>query len=1323
MIRRMKQIIFIAILSIIAILAYSNVSKAAYSVGDTVSLNYYSYVNSNDLFCVEHGQRLRSNYVTYKVISEVSIVGKESTDQTGKTITSWHNAKLSYILSSTNSGSSKQTSPVQNAIWNYMYTWMNQVGKNHAGLYAGFVSDTKGNSDYSKTLEQEATEYANDVENLTEFTDNTKKSSISVTSDGSNIKIGPFNWTFSGTLSSVVVKDQDGKAISGVTFSLYSGTSSSTVSVSGIKSGKNFYISIPISSGVTSISSISASGSVNLKSVTIWFLESQSGAKYQNLISRETGESPYEYEDEFEYNIDLLGNLKVIKVNEDNEEIKLQGVGFKIQNKQTGLYVHQDSSGNITYVSESQATEFITDANGEITIENLIVGTYVAYETQNPNYGYELITDGVELTVVVNKTTSYTIGNKQIYVKLSGYVWVDKASGKQSVRNDLYMDDEYDDGDELLEGVIVRLKDRTTGATIDTATTQEITLGDNIIRYYQFVDVLIEDLDNYYIEFEYDGLTYTNVTPHIDVDNGSKAAENADERDEFNKSFSSIEGESQTTGVALDENDNVAHNLTYEKDTENHTSTLIHDDGQFPITANTDETGYSIIDNFEYGMEEIPYINLGLYKREQPDLAVVKDIQNVRLAINGYQHIYEYASRFDNEGDYVDGFNVGVKFASEYIESSYTRAIYEADYTYVNEEDSSRELQVYITYRIAIRNESSNLTSRVNELIDYYDSRYSIVGVGTGIDEEGILTGSIEYTEQGSYNSEYNTAIIHTNLSIEAGYTTSIYVQFQLSREAVVDILNENEMLDNVTEVYSYSTFDSSGNVYAGVDVDSNPGNVVPGDSTTYEDDSDKSPALLLEVADARALTGTVFLDETSDELLTGQVREGDGLYDEENEIGISGVDVTLTEISGTGLTYTAVTDSDGNFEITDYIPGDYTLTYTWGDETYTVQNYKATIYNYERYQDNYVNGNTTWYKGEDMNNPDTRYSDAIDDYETRLAIDEELTEITSSSADPTITKMDSTTPEMSFGVEYSATTSSGEDKLTYEVYNLDFGIVERARQDVSLEKTISSVKLTLANGQVLVDLVITEDGELEGQTSNVIYIPPSENSSPTNGLLRIELDTELMQGATLEVTYTITVSNNSELDYIDENYYTFGTTAEGLYDTSTVVTITPTGIVDYLDTDWSFDSTTNTDWETVEKDDSRLDLAESVQESEGIDNVTILYTEALATPLEPAESNSVDLTVSKLLTTTGDIELNNEAEIVKVDKPGGSKITTSTPGNYVPTTYTNVEPDDSPAPTVIVTPNTGDNQNYIIPVVVTISAFAIIGVGIVIIKKKVLKK
>ena len=79
--------------------------------------------------------------------------------------------------------------------------------------------------------------------------------------------------------------------------------------------------------------------------------------------------------------------------------------------------------------------------------------------------------------------------------------------------------------DILIPGITVRLKDKSGNVIKESKTDEK--------GAYLFVDVEIAQLENYYIEFEYDGITYTNVVPHIDKDNGSKAAENPQTREEF----------------------------------------------------------------------------------------------------------------------------------------------------------------------------------------------------------------------------------------------------------------------------------------------------------------------------------------------------------------------------------------------------------------------------------------------------------------------------------------------------------------------------------------------------------------------------------------------------------------------------------------------------------------------------------------------------------------------------------------------------------------------------------------------------------------------
>lgn len=1284
---------------------------------------YFSYNDlcyNETLLCAQHHQSMYGS--TYKLITEINITGNKSTGN-GATVESWHNAKLAAILSNKRGtlenygGSDVENLPVQNAIWNYLGTWRSEVGYKH-GIKQDFVNNSKGN--FNTSIETEAEEYANNYKNgnLTQITDKTDKSKIKVTqyTEGNEqyLRVGPFKYEFPEKLSEInVITDKNSKIeikcfekrINDNQYSKYS-------NINQIKSENEFYISVKMpTDGTSQIKKITVKGKANVKHVTIKFWESTSMSQ-QNLLQYNYSNEEIDINQTFDYDIRILGNLKVIKVNKDNTKIKLKGVGFYVQNKDTKKWVKVEND-TVSYTDKKEdATEFITDKNGEITIKNLVVGTYIAYETKNPNYGYEIIKEGQEKSITVDKTAELQIPNKQKYIRLSGYVWVDKVFSKQASRNDLYKDNDYDSNDILLDGITVRLIDKTTGKVVKEAKTAD---GGK----YLFTDVLVDELGNYYIEFEYDGLTYTNVIPHIDKDNGSKAAENSSVRDEFNKGFSVIEGSTESNkGITKDSAGNPKYDLNYNIDKNKHTSTL-NNTGLYPITANTNETGYVIKDHFTPGQEEIKYINLGLYEREQPDIALVKDLYNVNVAINGYNHIYEYANRFNNQGEYGDGFNVGVKFGNKYGNMSYTRAIYEADKEYTSS-DKSKELKVYVTYKISMKNESSNLQVQVNNIVDYYDSNYTLIKTGTGIDEKGNVTGDISNSGSQSYNDKYQKVIINTNSKIEHNKSADVYVQFELNRDAVLKILNDKENLDNVVEINSYSVFDTDGKVYAGIDTDSNPGNAVPGDTTTYEDDTDSAPGLKLVVSDkAREMTGKVFLDSTSNELKTGEVRQGDGMYTD-GEKGIKDVKVTLKENIERGKVYEATTDENGDFYISGYIPGDYTLTYTWGDKEYIVQNYKGTVYDKNRYDANVTN--KEWYKT-DVN---TRYTDAIDNYNTRKKIDAEIAKVTNKTA-TTIKTMDSTTPTMGISVEYTTTTTAEVaddikeergDKFNcpdFKIENIDFGIVERARQDLALRKRVNTFKVTLANGQVIADMTIDEKGNITGERNHVTYMGPS--SSTGNGFVKLELDNELIQGATVEVEYEIKVTNNSELDYVSEDFYKYGIKS------GNEVTITPTSIIDYLDKNWGFEAEKNKEWTVKSLDEIKNIVAKEVYENEDstIADKTILYTESLKDEkLKPTESAKVNLNVSKVLSNSDEISLDNESEITELTKDGGSK-PISTPGNYIPGQEETKESDESIAETVIVTPSTGANLGFIVPVMIGVIALVILGAGVVIIKKKTL--
>ena len=128
---------------------------------------------------------------------------------------------------------------------------MQNVGQHHAGLDLSFVRNKPGKYVDLSSAER----YANEISAGQSVKDNTDKSKIKVSSynkDGKQyMRVGPFNWTFSGTLSDISIYDQNGNSISEKLYSNFNGTTENWFNASGVKSGSDFYISIPASANVT----------------------------------------------------------------------------------------------------------------------------------------------------------------------------------------------------------------------------------------------------------------------------------------------------------------------------------------------------------------------------------------------------------------------------------------------------------------------------------------------------------------------------------------------------------------------------------------------------------------------------------------------------------------------------------------------------------------------------------------------------------------------------------------------------------------------------------------------------------------------------------------------------------------------------------------------------------------------------------------------------------------------------------------------------------------------------------------------------------------
>lgn len=1270
-----------------------------------------------------------------------------------------------------------------------------------------------------------------------------------------------------------------------------------------------------------------------------------------------------------------VGGLRIEKRDERDKNKKLPDVEFVIKSsasnnayikvKATGSNVTNDTNGWATRIvgsstindtedinsnptleyttSISDATVFVTNSDGIIEIQNLISikkdGTtmieYTLEEIKNPNYGYlsgnngEIKYTGKSITPngTIKLTTSSKVEivatNPQKYIRLAGFVWEDNAPGKDSK-----ISNEYEDTDYKVEGIQVKLyKNGTFIAETTTDENGEYKFGSKEQNSYKNTDYVdeegketgnlrIEDLSQYYVEFEYDGLKYTSVLANTKYDdsnysNTSKAAEvdskRADKKDRetVNSDFSVIsynqayDGKNNPTyGLEYTTNPeqkNVSrynYNKYWEYNDEKEQKTLrkvkvvkVKDGNNknYEVIASTQKSEFNLEKAWNTQFkntysEVLTGINLGIEKRAQADLAVSSDLNTVEIKINTgsgvYMNTYTYAKRgidnnknnennTDTEEKDPTTFGIETKFGTKSGSYSarnlnlYTRRIYESDLAY-NNGKAPALMEVYVTYKIRVKNQSTKLTSRVNEIANYFDSRYTMIEYAIG-NKDKQKTWKKESELEGQ---KYKVGYIDVNTEIGTGKYIDIEIKFQLDNAAVSNLITTRTTLNNVSEITSFSTIENE-KPYAAIDVDSNPGNasiklskdeeedpkendpekqenykkeIKELDTTTYEDDTDMAPSLILLIEKdnpTRGLSGTVFEDEDKtygDTTHPGQERLGDGILNTTKDKNrIKNVKVELLEYNAENTNYTTAklyqpkidagrfstdtidaivyTNELGEYSFNGVIPGRYLIRYTYGDNTWIVNEHKEEIekINARDYKSTIITsnliekalrdpnkmGDLNWILTYEDNKGQTkskskdvegliRYSDAIDDINQRNNKDDLYFGSYLNFAENSMT---SDTAIFDVGVEYSEvkkqdgfdvrvsyTDYKDEYDIKYEeddkekstAYVLvfdednnmlkvkptfyavnpyqDFGLIERPRQEYVVNKRISNLKVTLANGQILIN------GNPYKNNPNGIeeLEEPSENPLPyvkaVPGLVTAEIDNEILQAAKLNIEYTISIKNNSELDYDyieNQDYYYYGVNG------TNQINAKISKVVDYMENGLVYDEEANEKekWEIVtpekltkyNEDGVDKQLIATGQEINGVkynvydgikQGYTIAITNAFDKGIEVTGIESTKIYGSKVLSTSSENGINvlNHTEIIETK--GIRPIKDSIPGNYNPNPGPKEakinEPDDDWTK-LTITPPLGltDNKTYVI--LITATALLVLAGGVYIIKKKVI--
>ena len=807
-------------------------------------------------------------------------------------------------------------------------------------------------------------------------------------------------------------------------------------------------------------------------------------------------------------------------------------------------------------------------------------------------------------------------------------------------------------------------------------------------------------------------------------------------------------------------------------------STTKNFEGDFPMWSATSKTFLN--DQWEKqikpkGGKEIENVNLGLKLREQPDLSLVKETQSATLSINGYSNVYNYkasANAIPTE--------TGVIFQREaFGEISYRLPIYRADAVYTNASEKSRELNVSITYKIAFVNNSTSLYARINDLHEIYstdmifEKMYSLNANG----QEHLISGIVgekAYSKDSNYK-EYTFKDI--NIKVAPRNSSIIYVQFKLPRENILKnatTVDNGKALRNYVEIGSYTVYsDNSNTLYAGFDVDSIPNNInIKNYATTHEDDEDRAPTLKITDVGDRKASGIVFEDSASvGKGGENNERKGDGKYTT-GENTISNVKVELINLDGAGVkTDSDVTDIKGKFEISGFIPGRYKLQYTWGEgmgttlndgTKVTVDGYKSTIWTAQNKADK--DNNSNWYEIR----TGTRYSDALDDYSLREKLDKQTKSLYDLVKNEPIynenntidrATMISNTKDIVYEIELTEEEELDENYVppVYNLTNVDFGLIERPRQKMEITKNVKSLTVKTDNNQNIINVKVKDDGTLD-------ILSGSVTGGPIYGFIKAETDSDLMDsGTTATVEYEIKVRNTSEIDYAGSNYYWYGNS-----NGCTKVTLKAVGIYDYVkglkpkiedNSDWElikndtkYDTVTQTmssrivnnsstsaksSWYEILSNGTKKLIEETVGEStrEIIEEyyqestlgaktffkefikddriISLLKESKNGIEIVPGDSKSYSFNASIPLSSLEEITFDNDVEIADITRTQDVGRMTKLEESKL---YERAE-------RITVTPPTGENRDYTIIILITASALTVFGIGLIIIKKYVLKK
>lgn len=803
-------------------------------------------------------------------------------------------------------------------------------------------------------------------------------------------------------------------------------------------------------------------------------------------------------------------------------------------------------------------------------------------------------------------------------MNLGGIVWTEEIqTGKEQPE----INNQYDgeNQDEALAGIKVTLykNGKKVAETTSSDGNQKATYTDhkgnkvevNLAKgEYMFTDITAGD--DYYVVFEYDGIKYQAMTNSKEQAYTTKARDTkiAEEpnRKDFNANTKEISGTGEVdksktdTGwiIEYDLDNNSTPNKAIYKNIKNENGELQYVEGKtytylsktedWMGTWNTDGT----INKSHYAFN----INCGLSKKLF-DLSLGTDVKDATVTINGNQTTYTYDQILDGKLDAAlnrpsSEKNIDYNLYLAVSDYNYRIADYKVpgegsienkyDAEALNKEqiDSAKkdsELEVYVTYRIELKNQSTQHDAKVNLVEYHFDEHYQYVSIKNATAEK---------------DPNARVLYITPDEGIEAGRTLlpNIEITFKVLPDGKGNkcVLGEDYL--NQAEIISYTT---GGGL---VDEDSAPGNAfLEEGKVRYEDDTDEANGIQIKLKEnaERSISGKVFDDDdTSDkgindvivqliELVEINNKQYEYIWQEtvagiKNEKNKNRTVKTTARNGYEGESY-SVTNEDGEYKFTQgIIPGNYIVRFIYGDgSTYDITD-NTLKYNGEDYKSTYVNYNYNekWYNNTSLNGENSK---AVDNEARRLRVMSYAVDVDGKKG-AELAKLDGATNaeglkdvlantwmcaetlKIKMPVDADAKENTNADTTVADgsnpnvgntqFANVNFGLMERPKTKLVLEKYITGLTVKpVASGVNLIanataninDILEAKAGDtikLEGQQDGLFA---TKSGRENRGLWYLQTDTtELAQGADAYITYTYVIKNEGDEDYLNKDLISY---------------------------------------------------------------------------------------------------------------------------------------------------------------------------------------